>query len=452
MARQLNNHLRRLCRHPLFRDTLSTTFWASLGKGVGFLIPLFIAAWFGADSRTDAFFFCFTAVFMLANIVGRVIESVIVPFVAEVASRGDDIGAFLGRVLVLTTAGSILLTGFLLAVFLPLLPLITRFSPEEIGMVRSILLQLSPLVVLVLDASILAGALNAVKRFVLPAFAPAVRAAVMLTASFLLKDTLGINSVVIGYLLGESGLFLLLLLAAAGSGLKPRWDGRTRIGGFFVTAGQQVLGMAAIGLSQVIDKVMASWLGVAGTISILFYAEWLYNIPVIFLSGGLMVTILSHWSARAYRLPSPGAVMPAGELRRSLVRTLRLITVVSVFLTVLAGVFLRPIVALTFGRPDFGAENLLTLERLYLILIFTLLADMLSIVMTRACIVYKQTAVIRNLGLIRLVLKIGLNLILMPIWGVYGLAVATVLTHYGALLYLWGVHPVRRGRSGDPRP
>ncbi|MFH1039061.1 MAG: lipid II flippase MurJ [PVC group bacterium] len=430
---------------PLVLDTLTTTFWASLGKGAGFLVPLFIAAWFGADSRTDAFFFSFTAVFMFSNIIGRVIESAIVPFVVETVARGESVGEFLGRILGFTTGGAIAATGLLLAVFLPLLPLITRFTAEELKMVRRILILISPLVVLVLDASILSGTLNAVRRFALPAVAPALRAGVMLAAAFLLKNQLGIYAAAVGYLLGELGLFLLLLSAVARVGLRPVRGGGGRAGEFFATAGQQVLGMGAIGLSQVIDKVMASWLAVTGTISILFYAEWLYNIPVIFLSGGLMVTILSHWSERVYRDQGATDGEPARDLVRPMRKALRLVTAVSLLIMIPAVIFLRPIVALTFGRPDFGAENILNLSRVYLILSVTLLADMLSLVMTRVCIIYKQTAIIRNLGLLRLSLKIGFNLLLMPFWGIYGLAVATVLTHYGSLVYLWRKVPRQSG-------
>ncbi len=425
------NLLQSIAGRPLFRDTVTTTFWSSLGKGAGFLIPFFIAAWFGADSQTDAFFFCYTAIFFISNIIGRVIESVIVPFVAQATGEGKDVGGFIGRLMILTTIGSIILTIAFLSILLPLLPLITRFNQEELRLVRSILIQISPLIVLVLNASILAGTLNAFKHFALPAISPAFRAGIMLLFALLFRKTLGINAVAIGYVLGELARFVILTAAAIRWNIRPTWGSRERVREFFVTAWQQSLGMGAIGLSQMIDKLMASWLAVTGSISILFYAEWLYNMPVIFLSSGLMVTILSHWSNRVYQ--------GRGEydLKRSMKKTLRLVTFISFLLIIPAMLLLRPIITIAFDRPGFGDANIINLSRIYLILIITLLADMLSIVMTRVCIIYKQTIIIRNLGILRLILKIGLNLLLMPFWGIYGLAVATVLTHYCALFYLW---------------
>ena len=431
-----NNLLHLIPGRSLFRDTVTTTFWSSLGKGAGFMVPFFIAAWFGADSRTDSFFFCYTAIFFISNIIGRVIESVIVPFVAQTAGEGKDVGGFIGRLMILTTIGSIILTIAFLSGLIPLLPLITRFNPEELRMVRGLLIQISPLIALVLNASILAGTLNAFKHFALPAISPAFRAGIMLLFALLFKNSLGINAIAIGYVLGELVRFLILSAVTLHKGIRPVWGSDKRVREFFLAAWQQSLGMGAIGLSQMIDKLMASWLAVTGSISILFYAEWLYNMPVIFLSSGLMVTVLSHWSNRVYQ------GRDGYDLKRSMKKTLRLITLLSFLLIIPAVIFLRPIVTIAFDRPGFGDSNLINLSRIYLILIVTLLADMLSIVMTRVCIIYKQTVIIRDLGILRLVLKIGLNLILLPFWGIYGLAVSTVLTHYCALFYLW--HRVSR--------
>jgi len=443
--------IRRFAERPLVRDTLSTTFWSSLGKGAGFLIPVFIAAWFGATSRTDAFFFCYTAIFFISTIIGRVFESVIVPFVARAHSRGDNPGRLVGRLLIFVSVGATAATAALLALFLPFLPRFTSFPAQETALIRSLLLLISPLVPLVLGAGILAGALNARRRFVLPAVSPAVRAGLLLITALLLKSRVGIHAIAVGYVIGEGARFLVLLFGVRRAGFRLGGAGRPPVRDFFVTAWHQSLGMGAIGVSQMIDKVMASWLGIAGCISILFYAEWLYNIPVIFLSSGLMVTILSHWSDRVYRRGGDG------DLAGSVHRALRLVVALSFFLVLVLVFFSRPIVTAAFGRRGFGEANLLNIARVYLIFLPVLFADMISIVYTRVCIIYRRTVVIRNLGILRLVIKVILNLALIgplpagtfPVWliscqhrmvvadlGYAGLAVSTLLTHFLVLLYL----------------
>jgi len=64
----------RLRSRPLVRDTITTTSWATLGRAAGFMVPFFVAAWFGSDSRTDAFFFSYGVILFLANIFAPVVE------------------------------------------------------------------------------------------------------------------------------------------------------------------------------------------------------------------------------------------------------------------------------------------------------------------------------------------------------------------------------------------
>ena len=93
-------------RHrPLVWDTITTTGWSTAGKAVGFLIPFFIAAWFGVSSDTDAFIFAYGLILFLANIFAPVVETVIVPFIAEARKNGEDVGKFIGNVLGIGSIG-----------------------------------------------------------------------------------------------------------------------------------------------------------------------------------------------------------------------------------------------------------------------------------------------------------------------------------------------------------
>ena len=68
----------------LARDTIITTLWVTIGKGLGFLIPFFIAAWFGISLKTDIFFFVYGVIIYLASIFSISLESNIVPYIAEI--------------------------------------------------------------------------------------------------------------------------------------------------------------------------------------------------------------------------------------------------------------------------------------------------------------------------------------------------------------------------------
>lgn len=414
----------------LIRDTVFTTFWSGLGKASGLLVPFFIAAWFGSTLVTDAFFFAFAWISCFSVVFSLAIESVIVPFVAQIRSDGESVGGFVGRLVTRGNLGLFLITaGFFLLLTL-LVPYITSFPDSELGLVRALLFEIAPLVILIVNSSVLVGLLNAYRRFALPAVSPAFRALLAILFILVARDRLGIHSVPIGYILGEMARLLFLVAGVRKLGIKFDWRSGYRLGEFFSVAGRQMVGMIAIALIPTVDKTMASWL-VAGSISNLFYAERFYQIPVILLSGGLLVTLLSHWSGRVY------SAAGGESIRRSLYRTLRAVGAISVvFLAVLA-VFRERIVRLALDRGAFDEANLEAVSLLFLILLFSLVPELLSIVLTRVCIIYKQTEIIRNVGILRLFLKVVFNLVLMRIWGIYGIAASTVLTILLSLVYLW---------------
>ena len=75
---------RSLQNSTLARDTVTTTAWNFLGRAVGFLTPIFLSAWFGISSETDAFFFGYGLIVFIAGIFPPSIENMTVPYIAEI--------------------------------------------------------------------------------------------------------------------------------------------------------------------------------------------------------------------------------------------------------------------------------------------------------------------------------------------------------------------------------
>ena len=289
-----------LYKRPLVRDTIKTTIWSTLGKAAGFLIPFFIAAWFGVSSETDAFFFAYGLILFLSGIFAPVVESVIVPYIAEARTNNEDVGKFVGGILGVSGVGLLVLAGLFILVTKPVLSVITRFDGQTLGLVHRLLIETAPLIIFLTWTSVLAGTLNTYKKFAFPAISPAFRAAFNLTIIFAFKDAYGVHSIALGYVVGELARLIILFIVIKKLNLFKlclSFRVGAKLGRFFKTASYQIIGMVAMGLAPFIDKIMASWLG-EGSISVLHYADRLYMIPVTFLATGLMVVLLSHWSQR----------------------------------------------------------------------------------------------------------------------------------------------------------
>lgn len=420
---------------PLIRDTIAVTLLSTIGKGVGFLIPFFIAAWFGVTSQTDAFFFAYGLILFLSGIFAPAVESIIVPYIAEARAKYKDVGRFVGQVLGISGAGLLILAGLFLLIIRPFLSVVTRFDPSSLDLVYLLLVETTPLVILLVLTSVLAGTLNAYKKFALPALSPAFRAGINLAIIFSLKDTLGIHAIAWGYVIGEVfRLFLLLSfihkfhLFTVSFSLKLSVELRE----FLRTGAYQALGMVIMGLNLVVDKIMASWLN-PGSVSILQYADRLYMIPVTFLSSGFMVTFLSHWSESYYGNNKSGR---REQLRNSVVRTVKYIGLISLIILIGLAVLRKPIVSLVYGHGAFPEGKLEYITWVWLCYLVGFVFYMMSQAFVRLCLVFKNTKLLLRLSVLWNALNIIFNLILMYFLKTAGIALSTSLVYIIAFFIL----------------
>jgi putative peptidoglycan lipid II flippase len=429
--KKINNFWSQIRKRPLVWDTITTTGWSSLGKTVGFLIPFFIAAWFGISSETDAFFFAYGLVLFLSGIFAPVVESVIVPYIAEARAKGEDVGKFVGRILGVSGVGLLVLIGITLLVIKPILSIITRFDLKNLNLVYHLLMETAPLVIFLVWTSILAGTLNAYKRFVFPAIAPAFRAIVNLSIIFIFKDALGVHAIVLGYVIGEIVRLAILVgvikrLNIFKLCLSLQFDSRLRK--FLKAASYQAIGMVAVGLNPVVDKTMVSWLG-QGSVSVLHYADRLYIIPITFITSGLMITLLSHWSSRHYESGRQ-------RLKRDVKKAIKIVGFVTLPIMLLLILFHQPIVKFAFGRGSFDQTKLSEVGWVWVCYLFGFILYTVGQVFVQAHLTLKNTRVLMRCAFCLVFLNFILNFILMKPFKIAGIALATSISRIFPVLYL----------------
>ncbi len=420
-----------LAPQTLIRDTLATTGWSAAGKTVGFLIPFFIASWFGISGETDAFFFAYGLILFVAAIFAPVFEGIIVPFIAEIRARNGDIGRFVGGLL--TAGGAILmaLTGVLLVLARPLLSRVTRFDESSLDIICRVLLETAPLVILLAWSGILAGSLNAFKKFRWPAVSPAFRAAICLAVIYLGKGRLGVHSIAGGYIAGEAAHLVVLYLAIRRFGLFtiiPALLPSREVLNFFRTASFQATGMVAAAFVPVVDRTMASWLG-EGSVSVLYYADRLYMVPVTFMTAGLIVTLLSHWSENHYR--SEG-----GRLKTEVGRAVRWVGVIALAATALSILVRMPVIRLVFRGETATPAQISEIARVLLFYLLGYLPYILGRIYVRAHLVLKNTRPLMISAFFLIGINIILNYLLMRVLGTAGIALATTIASVFSLAYL----------------
>ncbi len=417
----------------MVRDTLSTTIWSTLGKAVGFLIPFFIAAWFGVSDETDAFFFSYGIVLFLSSIFCPVVESIVVPYIAEARKNEEDVGRFLGKILGISGIGILIICGLLLIIIRPVLSLITHFDQKSLDTIYKLLIEIAPLLLLLTWTSVLSGAINAYKKFVFPAISPAFRAIVNLIIIFVLKNKIGVHAVALGYVFGElvrMGILLNILSRMRLFSLKISFALDPKIREFFKTSSFQIFGMVAVGLNPIIDKIMVSWLEV-GSISLLEYADRLFIIPVTFFSSGFVVVILTYLSDQYYE------TLNKDILRKELFRIAKIMGLLSFIITIVTMLIHKFITYIAFGRGEFPLEKLGDVRILFLLLLIGLMPYTINLIIVRGLIILKNTKSLFKALVLKNIIKILLNLVLIFLLGLNGIVLSTSITAFLILIYLY---------------
>jgi len=430
-AVDINKFLAQLRSRPLVWDTITTTGWSSLGKAAGFLIPFFIAAWYGVSSETDAFFFAYGLIIFLATIFSPVVESIIVPFIAEARAKGEDVKAFVGRILGMSAIGLAAISTVFLLVIKPILSVLTKFSPQELDLVYWILLESTPLIILLVWTSVLAGLLNAYKVFSIPALSPALRASVTLTFILIFKEQMGVHAIAVGYVAGEIFRLLALFIVLRKLNifhfkLSVGWE--PKFAEFLKTSSYQIIGMSFLAFTPLVNKTMASWLG-SGNVSLLEYTDRLYMIPTTLLSSGLIITLLSHWSER-YQLG--GEV----QLKKDVLKAVKVVCVIGIILTVFLFMWKSYLVNLVYGHGQFPKEKLIELGYIWGFYLLGIIPYFLSQVYVRAFLAKKNTRALLFTALLMVLGSILFNLIFMHMMGVAGIALATAVVMLAAFIFL----------------
>ena len=410
------------------KDILINSLCATIGRGLGFFIPFFIAAVFGISAHTDAFFLAFSIILLIQMVVGNVFETAIVPFIAAHRLRAGRLDDWLGGVLAWTTVFSAALTILTVLSAKPILISTTSLDPATQYLAFVLLLEMLPMIFLMTWSSTLSGALNACKVFSVPALSPGFRSVAVFGCIWILKTPLGIHALPVGYVAGE---ILRLVIS--------EWAYRRRIGSpkwqwkldpeakrFFQSASWQAVALSVLCSLSLVNQVMASYAG-TGDLSLFAYGERLRNVPFLIFFTGVLPVVYSHWANDALGAWS--------HHRRTLLQFAALAFGASAVMVA----FKDPLTVLAYGRGAFPKEALHPASIVFAWLSGGFVFDVIGLLCVRLLILHRQDKIYMTLAVGRVLGTALVNAVLLPHYGIYGIAASVTLVNgfYALVLYLW---------------
>lgn len=339
----------------LARDSLVVGVATILSRLLGFARDVLVARLLGAGPVADAFL----AALRLPNLVRRVLGEggLNAPFVPLYLALRQEEGEAAARRFAGEAASHLALVLLVLVglgeVFAPwvVLAIAGGFAeePETLALAASYTRLMLPFLLLTTVAALLAAQLNAERRFVMAALAPALMNALLIAILLLqlLQGTepalaarwqaLAVSATGLAHL----GLVLLALQRVGWPRPSLRWS--PAMSRLIRTGGATLLAASSAQLVLLVATQIAS--GEAGAVAALYYADRIFQLPLGFVGVAMGTVVFSEMAER-----------PAGDdalLGRALALGLALALPAAVALIALA----QPIVSILFEHGRFGADD-----------------------------------------------------------------------------------------------
>lgn len=275
---------------------------AAVAKGPGFLIPVIIAAFFGAGRATDAYFLAYGAILLIGGTVGQPLEATIVPFAAHALTRGRQAAAefmdTLFRRGLRIGLGSALVGALVTTI-------VFRFARPSGVSGTTILFYyalLAPTAIAWCVAGLYTGSLVSAWHLEVGAIGYGFRGVGALCGALMGAWLRQLWPVAVGVSLGEWGRVWWLrrrwesaLSGASGAAAGPPQSG------FFGAAANQMLAQGVLSGAQFLERFIVGTVAVAA-ISRVEYANRLIMVAAVLFDSGIGPWLLASWSNTRVRL------------------------------------------------------------------------------------------------------------------------------------------------------
>ena len=378
-----------------------------------FLIPVVIAAIFGAGPDTDAYFLAYSAVLFLGGTVAQGTEQAVVPFAAQEIARGDSAPrVYLDR----AARRFAQLGGLVWLIGVPLVALAVDVTVRSAVIRYAIFF--TPFAVAWCAVAVFAGALVSQWRIATA------------TGSMLWRGA----GAMLGLAAAPFGGGLLAVVGGLGVGEVCRgwWTRRqlwrelpssstaraASLGPLSRAALAQAAASAATGLAPVVERLFAVSLGI-GAVSHLEYAVRLLIIPAVLFDGALAPLLLVSWTSQITKTGiSPSIRVVLGAVGRGMA--------IAAALAVLLVLFAPTFVSLVLGRGRFSSADVMVVGSLLRVLAIGFVATMGALLLERLYLATTRNRVLAALSVGRVALRLGTVLALLPSRGIlaFGFAYA----------------------------
>lgn len=419
-------------KKTLAGSALSVTIIIFVSKAIGFVREMIMAAYFGADTVTDAYNSAYSLFYLPVLLFSSCITSTLVPLYLKCKNdhglkTADHFCSNTLNIMSLLSLGVCLL----MTVFArPLVKLVyPGFSEETVEQTVRLSRIMYPALLFFTAGLVLSSLLNAREKYVAAQLTGLPLSIAEISAAVFFSKSAGITAQAWGVV--AAGILQIVILAPFLKGFSyvPQLNFRSkRIRRMAILAGPAVLSMAVNELNHMVDRMLASGLN-GGDITSLTYAFKL----IMFMMGVIVVPLttvsFSRMSKQAAK-EDPNALCPFVR------EGLGLMISVALPIVIVAACQSQNVIRFAYGRGAFTEENVRVTGLVFLCYVvgvpFYASRDMLN----RVFHAMQDTKTPMRVAAISMAINIVLNILLRRVMGVYGLALATGIAALAGIVQL----------------
>ena len=398
-----------------------------LSRILGFARDSVASYFFGTSMVWDAFALAYRIPNLFRRLFGEgALTSAFLPAFVERfdGGRPEEAGALLRK---LSTALALFL-GVAIAAAMGFTYFLPRLFPDDpkVALEAPLLRLMLPFLGLISVAAVFGAALNGMRHYFAPAFAPVLVNVVCIATLFAFPRN--VEAVAWSVLAGGVLTLLTMLPALRARGIRVRPDvdlkdpGLRAVGRTFVPI---VLGLAPVQINEVVGSLIAQhMIPGTGAVSSLYYGNQLTQLPLALIGTALATAVFPLFSS------------PKEDFQEVFSKAMRLVFFLSVPATAGLVVLARPIVELLFERGAFGPDSTTAVSEVVVWYSAGLWCYCANQIQARAFYAKKDTTTPAKVGAAMVLLNLGLTVALVGPLRQAGIAVANAVTGLATFLTL----------------
>lgn len=394
-------------RHEPLRALTGVAMFSALGMVFAYARDAVLAAVFGASALTDAFFVATIIPTIAATVLvsGALAPAVLPVFRTRISERAQ----MWNLANTLVCWGGVTLALLTALIFFAAPTLVGWLAPGLDAATNALAIQLTQLgapLVLLLGISALFGAFaNALGSFRLPALATVLINGIAFLAILFFGKQIGITSAVFGMLLGAFILVGAQMFGLHRLGWRPRITFSAQRADLHETVRLFLPLVAFVALAQCVPIVqrMIGSMFQTGDLSLLAYANKLFQIPGVVVSSSLAVVLYPHLIQVYSNLEASAA---RTEWHRAVAQGIR----ANLFLTLPLALWCfwnaLPLVQLIFQRGAFSMQDAQVTAQLLQVYMFAVVPAGIVLVLTRALHAQRKMRLTLGVGVLTFIVYV----------------------------------------------